>query len=89
MTSRPHHVLKILKQETSNQLCLASQNYSSIIDACLITLAHIIIFKILNFLINFMDRPIIKPEPIMLSVLPIIPSRISHLLFLFYSYAIT
>ena len=33
-----------------------------------------------------------KPEPIMLSVLPIIPSRISHnfyILFLFYSHAIT
>ena len=23
MTSRPHHILKILKRETSNQLCLA------------------------------------------------------------------
>ena len=35
---------------------------------------------------------ICKPEPIMLSVLPIIPSRISHKLyplFLFYSHAIT
>ena len=33
-----------------------------------------------------------KPEPIILLVLPIIPSRISHIfypLFLFYSHAIT
>ena len=32
---------------------------------------------------------VIKPEPIMLLVLPIVPSRISHNLFLFYSHAIT